>query len=76
MKSGPPILKRSCEAYGASQKVEGWMLVPHRCYDDGGFSDDTLERPGLKRLEMGSDNQLQLKVDRSVRHKIEIWVSS
>lgn len=76
MKFGPPILKRGCEAYVASQKVEGWVLIPDRCYHDGGLWDDTLEGPALKRLEMGSDNQLQLTVDRSVRHKIEIWVSS
>jgi len=39
----------SCEAYIASQKSEGWVLVPDR-YDDGGISGATLERPALKRL--------------------------
>jgi site-specific DNA recombinase len=39
----------ACEAYAASQKAEGWVLVPDR-YDDGGFSGATLERPALKRL--------------------------
>jgi site-specific DNA recombinase len=39
----------SCENYIASQKGEGWMLVPDR-YDDGGVSGGTLERPALKRL--------------------------
>ena len=29
--------RESCEAYVASQKPEGWVLVPDR-YDDGGFS--------------------------------------
>jgi site-specific DNA recombinase len=39
----------ACEAYIASQKAEGWLLVPDR-YDDGGYSGGTLERPALKRL--------------------------
>jgi len=33
----------------ASQRPEGWILVPDR-YDDGGISGATLERPALKRL--------------------------
>jgi site-specific DNA recombinase len=41
--------RESCEAYIASQRSEGWVLVPDR-YDDGGVSGATLERPALKRL--------------------------
>jgi DNA invertase Pin-like site-specific DNA recombinase len=41
--------REACEAYIASQKPEGWVLVPDR-YDDGGISGATLERPALKRL--------------------------
>ena len=41
--------RESCEAYIASQRSEGWVLV-HDRYDDGGVSGGTLERPALKRL--------------------------
>src|SRR2546427_4074357 len=41
--------REACEAYVASQKAEGWILVPDR-YDDGGFSGSTLERPARTRL--------------------------
>ncbi len=41
--------REACEAYIASQKAEGWTLVPDR-YDDGGISGGTLDRPALKRL--------------------------
>ena len=41
--------REACEAYIASQKPEGWVLVSDR-YDDGGISGATLERPALKRL--------------------------
>jgi DNA invertase Pin-like site-specific DNA recombinase len=41
--------REACEAYVASQRAEGWILVPDR-YDDGGVSGATLERPALRRL--------------------------
>ncbi len=39
----------ACAAYVASQRHEGWRLLPAR-YDDGGLSGGTLERPALQRL--------------------------
>ncbi|WP_299665904.1 recombinase family protein [uncultured Ruegeria sp.] len=39
----------ACAAYVASQRHEGWILLPDR-YDDGGLSGGTLERPALQRL--------------------------
>lgn len=41
--------REACEAFVASQKAEGWMLVADR-YDDGGYSGGTLDRPALRRL--------------------------
>jgi site-specific DNA recombinase len=63
--------REACEAYVASQKAEGWVLVPDR-YDDGGFSGATLERPALQRLiadiEAGSiDIVVVYKIDRLSR---------
>ena len=63
--------REACEAYVASQKAEGWVLVPDR-YDDGGISGGTLERPALKRLladiEAGCvDVVVVYKIDRLTR---------
>ena len=60
--------REACEAYVASQKAEGWVLLPDR-YDDGGVSGGTLERPALKRLladiESGNvDVVVVYKIDR------------
>ena len=42
--------REACEAYVASQKAEGWVLLRGH-YDDGGYSGGTLERPGLQALQ-------------------------
>ena len=41
--------REACEAYIASQRAEGWACL-RECYDDGGFSGGTLDRPALKQL--------------------------
>src|SRR3979490_2098984 len=63
--------REACEAYVASQRAEGWMLVRDR-YDDGGFSGGTLDRPALKWLlrdiEAGKvDVVVVYKIDRLSR---------
>ncbi|MGM0583949.1 MAG: recombinase family protein [Pseudomonadota bacterium] len=59
--------REACEAYIASQKPEGWVLMRDR-YDDGGVSGGTLERPGLKRLMADIEEGL---VDVVVVYKID-----
>lgn len=59
--------REACEAFVASQKAIGWVLVPDR-YDDGGISGATLERPALKRLLVDMDVGL---VDVVVVYKID-----
>lgn len=63
--------REACEAYIASQKSEGWHLLPE-AYDDGGFSGGSMERSGLQRLladvEAGRvDVIVVYKVDRLTR---------
>ena len=41
--------REACEAYIASQRSEGWVLVRDQ-YDDGGISGGTLDRSGLQLL--------------------------
>lgn len=41
--------REACTAYVLSQAGEGWTALAG-CYDDGGISGGTLERPGLQRL--------------------------
>ena len=59
--------REACEAYIASQRSEGWVLVRDQ-YDDGGISGGTLERPGLKRLMADIEDGL---VDVVVVYKID-----
>ena len=57
----------ACAAYVASQRHEGWKLLPTR-YDDGGKSGGTLERPALQRLLTDIDAG---RVDMVVVYKID-----
>jgi len=41
--------REACEAYVVSQKSEGWRALD-TCYDDGGFSGGSMERPAIRRL--------------------------
>src|SRR5262245_19772381 len=59
--------REACEAYTASQRGEGWVLVADR-YDDGGYSGGNLERPALKRLLADIEAR---KVDCVVVYKID-----
>src|SRR5467141_3872567 len=59
--------REACEAYVASQRAEGWLLVPDR-YDDGGYSGGTLERPALQRLLVDIESR---RVDVVVVYKID-----
>ncbi len=67
--------REACEAYIKSQAHEGWKLLP-QCYDDGGLSGGTLDRPALQRLlddiEAGLiDVVVVYKVDRLTRSLID-----
>ncbi len=67
--------REACEAYIKSQAHEGWKLLP-QCYDDGGLSGGTLDRPALRRLlddiEAGLiDVVVVYKVDRLTRSLID-----
>jgi site-specific DNA recombinase len=59
--------REACEAYIASQRSKGWVLVRDR-YDDGGISGGTLDRPGLQRLLADIEDGL---VDVVVVYKID-----
>jgi DNA invertase Pin-like site-specific DNA recombinase len=59
--------REACEAYIASQRSEGWVLVQDQ-YDDGGISGGTLERPALQRLLADVEDGL---IDVVVVYKID-----
>lgn len=59
--------REACEAYIASQRSEGWVVLREQ-YDDGGVSGGTLERPGLKALMQDIEDGL---VDVVVVYKID-----
>ena len=59
--------REACAAYIASQKHEGWILLPTH-YDDGGLSGGSLERPALKQLLQDIEDGL---VDQIVVYKID-----
>ncbi|MFG5380988.1 recombinase family protein [Yoonia sp. R2-816] len=63
--------REACEAYVASQKAEGWVLVAEP-FDDGGYSGGTLQRPALQRLlaaiaQRQIDQIIVYKIDRLTR---------
>ena len=59
--------REACGAYIASQRHEGWKMLPAR-YDDGGVSGGTLERPALQRLLADIDAG---RIDMVVVYKID-----
>ncbi|MBN1458757.1 MAG: recombinase family protein, partial [Armatimonadetes bacterium] len=59
--------REAAEAYIASQREDGWVVLADR-YDDGGFSGGTLERPALQRLLADVEAG---KVDCIVVHRID-----
>jgi site-specific DNA recombinase len=59
--------REACEAYIASQRHEGWILVP-TAFDDGGYSGGTTERPGLQALLADVDAS---KIDIVVVYKVD-----
>jgi hypothetical protein len=59
--------REACEAYIASQRSEGWVVLRDQ-FDDGGVSGGTLERPGIKALMQDIEDGL---IDVVVVYKID-----
>jgi len=67
--------REAAEAFIASQRHEGWLVLPEK-YDDGGFTGGNMDRPALKRLladvEAGKiDAIVVYKVDRLSRSLLD-----
>ena len=67
--------RESAEAFIASQKNEGWVVLPEQ-YDDGGFSGGNMDRPALAKLlaDIGAgkvDCVVVYKVDRLSRSLLD-----
>jgi len=63
--------REACEAFINSQRHEGWVCLP-ACYNDGGFSGATMDRPALQRLLADTtagrvDTVVVYKIDRLTR---------
>jgi len=59
--------REACEAYIASQKHEGWELLPDH-FNDGGISGGHLDRPALQKLMQAVDEK---RVEQIVVYKID-----
>jgi len=59
--------REACEAFIASQRHEGWRILPAN-YDDGGYSGGNLDRPALKSL---LDDIQANKIDTIVVYKVD-----
>lgn len=59
--------RESGEAYVASQKTQGWTVLPDR-YDDGGYSGGNVERPAFRQLMQDIEAG---KIDCVVVYKID-----
>ena len=59
--------REAAEAFIASQRSQGWLLLPDR-YDDGGFTGGNMERPALQRLMADIEAD---KVDCVVVYKVD-----
>lgn len=59
--------REACASFVASQKHEGWVLLP-TAYDDGGISGGSMDRPALQRLMQDLRDGL---VDQVIVYKID-----